>query len=103
MEKMLLLAALLLAVSGPAASASASAAKVAVAGATPHYKPSSRSPEPLDITSNAYGFSRTAPAALEIGASVPEFTLPRAGGGSTSLAARRAQGNVVLIFYRGHW
>ena len=99
MEKMLLLAVLLLAVSSPATAAS----EARLAGATPHYKPSSRSPEPLDITSNAYGFSRTAPAALEIGAGVPEFTLPRVGGGSTSLAARRAQGNVVLIFYRGHW
>ena len=94
MDKMSLLAVLLLAVVGPVTAAS---------GATPHYKPSSRSPEPLDITSNGYGFSRTAPAALEIGARVPEFTLPRAGGGSTSLDVRRAQGNVVLIFYRGHW
>lgn len=71
--------------------------------AAPHYKPSSRSPEALDITTNAYGFSRTAPNALELGQNVTDFVLPRAGGGTTSLADARDQGPVVIIFYRGHW
>ncbi len=69
----------------------------------PRYKPSSRSPQPLDITRNDYGFSRTAPAALEIGDLAPGFVLPRAGGGSVSLQQMRTVGPTVLIFYRGHW
>ena len=69
----------------------------------PRYKPSSRSPEPLDITTNAYGASRNAPAALGVGAQVPDFVVPRAGGGSLSLSAARASGPVAIIFYRGHW
>jgi len=69
----------------------------------PRYKASSRSPEALNILSNAYGGSVSAPDALEIGARVPDFVLPRAGGGEVSLAALRANGPVALIFYRGHW
>ena len=70
---------------------------------TPKYRPSSRSPEPIDITTNSYGFSRTAPDALELGLTAPDFVLPRAGGGSSALAQARAQGPVVIVFYRGHW
>jgi hypothetical protein len=69
----------------------------------PRYKPSSRSPEPMDIRTNAYGASRSAPDALEIGDTAPDFTLPRAGGGALSLADLRGSGPVALIFYRGHW
>lgn len=69
----------------------------------PRYKPSSRSPEALDIRTDAYGASRDAPDALGIGALVPDFTVPRAGGGSIVLSDALAQGPVVLIFYRGHW
>ena len=72
-------------------------------GLVPRYKPSSRSPEPLDITTDAYGASRNAPAALGLGAHVPDFVVPRAGGGSISLSAARADGPVAIIFYRGHW
>jgi hypothetical protein len=68
----------------------------------PSYKPSSRSPQPLDIRTNAYGASRNAPDALGIGARVPDFTVPRAGGGSVSLSDARAKGEVAIIFYRGH-
>jgi hypothetical protein len=71
--------------------------------AVPHYKPSSRSPEALDITTNSYGFSRTAPRALELGVTVGDFVLPRSGGGATSLETARQEGPVVIIFYRGHW
>ncbi len=73
------------------------------AAAVPHYKPSSRSPEPLDITSNAYGFSRNAPDALAIGDRAPDFRVPRAGGGEVRLSEALARGDVVLVFYRGHW
>lgn len=69
----------------------------------PRYKPSSRSPEPMDIRTNAYGASRSAPDALEIGDTAPDFTLPRAGGGTVSLSGARATGPVAIIFYRGHW
>ena len=71
--------------------------------AYPRYKPSSRSPEALDIRSNAYGASRSAPDALGIGDRVPDFSVPRAGGGMVSLSRMLAAGPVALIFYRGHW
>ncbi len=71
--------------------------------AFPRYKPSSRSPEPLDIRTNAYGASRDAPEALRIGDEVPDFVVPRAGGGEVSLAELRDDGPVAIIFYRGHW
>lgn len=73
------------------------------AAAVPHYKPSSRSPAPVDITSNAYGFSRSAPDALAIGDRAPDFQLRRAGGGALRLREHLARGDVVLVFYRGHW
>ncbi len=69
----------------------------------PRYKPSSRAPAPLDIRTNSYGASKNAPDALQIGDFVPDFTLPRAGGGVVSLAETRETGPVALIFYRGHW
>ncbi len=69
----------------------------------PRYKPSSRSPEALDIRTNAYGASRDAPDALRIGDLAPEFSAPKAGGGTVSLAGARTDGPVALIFYRGHW
>ena len=69
----------------------------------PRYKPSARSPAALDIRTNAYGASRSAPHALEIGDSAPDFSAPRSGGGLVSLRRVRQQGPVVIIFYRGHW
>lgn len=71
--------------------------------AVPRYKPSSRSPAPLDIRTNAYGASRFAPGALELGDVAPDFTVPRAGGGTVALSEARRNGPVALIFYRGHW
>ncbi len=69
----------------------------------PMYKPSSRSPAAIDITTNEYGFSRSAPGALGIGDTAPDFTLPRAGGGVVQLSELRNDGPVAIIFYRGHW
>ncbi len=91
-----------------------SAANTGIAGpariepAVPRYKPSSRAPRPMDITTNAYGYSRNAPDALGIGDRAPDFQLPAAAGGNhpggaVELARLRQQGPVVLIFYRGHW
>jgi len=69
----------------------------------PRYKPSGRSPQALDIRTAEYGASSSAPAALSIGDKVPDFSVPRAGGGAVNLAELRAQGLVAIIFYRGHW
>ncbi len=69
----------------------------------PRYKPSARSPEALDIRTNAYGASGSAPGALELGDTVVDFSAPRPGGGLVSLRAARQQGPVAVIFYRGHW
>jgi len=71
--------------------------------AVPRYKPSGRSPAPMDIRDNAYGASRDAPHALRIGDHAPDFSAPRVGGGLVSLREARTRGPVVLIFYRGHW
>lgn len=71
--------------------------------AYPRYKPASRAPEPIDIRTNAYGASRSAPDAVEIGDRAPEFKVQRAGGGTVSLSDALAKGTVALIFYRGHW
>lgn len=69
----------------------------------PRYKPSTGSPQALDIRSNTYGASRDAPDALGIGDVVPNFEVRKVGGGTVSLGTLRKQGSVVLIFYRGHW
>ncbi len=75
----------------------------AISDTFPAYKPSSRSPAPLDIRSNAYGASRDAPDALKIGEVAPDFAAPRAGGGIVNSRILRREGPLVLIFYRGHW
>jgi hypothetical protein len=69
----------------------------------PAYKPASRAPAPMDIRTNAYGASRSAPDALQIGDLAPHFNLPRAGGGAVSIVEKYESGPLVLIFYRGHW
>ena len=75
----------------------------AVAGDPPRYKPSSRSPEPIDLSANVYGGSLLAPAALAIGEKAPDFTLPVSGGGTFQLQSVAVNGPVVIVFYRGHW
>lgn len=69
----------------------------------PLYKPSSRSPEPLDIRKNSYGATRSAPEALGIGEQAPAFKLPKSGGGYFEFSARRNESDLVIVFYRGHW
>ena len=69
----------------------------------PLYKPSSRSSTPLDISSNSYGASTLAPAAIGIGETAPNFSLPMVGGGTFQLNQAKKNGPVVVIFYRGHW
>ncbi len=83
--------------------AALSAIATAAGAEVPLYKPSSNSPEAINILRSDYGGSRSAPNALGIGDRVADFTLPQAGGGSVSLASQRAAGPVVIIFYRGHW
>jgi hypothetical protein len=69
----------------------------------PKYKRYSSEPKPVDITDNNYGFSRSAPDALEIGDTAADFSLARAGGGTVNLTNLRRHGPVAIIFYRGHW
>ncbi len=69
----------------------------------PRYKPSSSSPAPVDITTNAYGAYGAAPEAPEIGDVAQDFTLPLADGGTFDLAEARKAGPVLVMFYRGFW
>lgn len=71
------------------------------AGEPPLYKPSSRSPAAIDISSSEYGARRLAPTALDIGDEVPDFVLPKYPNGTYSLSA--ANKPVAIVFYRGHW
>ena len=79
------------------------AVAMAAEAQVPRYKPSSSSPEPINILRKDYGGSRSAPNALGIGDRMADFTLPQAGGGTVSLASQRAAGPVAVVFYRGHW
>ena len=69
----------------------------------PRYKPSSRSPEPIDIRTNAYGFSQSAPDALKVGEIAPDFEVLSPEQTVISSAELRAEGPLVVVFYRGHW
>lgn len=69
----------------------------------PRYKPSSSSPAPVDITTNAYGAYGAAPDAPKIGDVARDFTLPLADGGTFDLAQARKAGPVLVMFYRGFW
>lgn len=72
-------------------------------GAAPLYKPSSRSEKPIDISSNDYGHHPTAPKALGIGETAPDFLLQASGSGTYSLYNALKTRPVAIIFYRGHW
>jgi peroxiredoxin len=41
--------------------------------------------------------------ALKVGAKAPDFSLPNADGGTTTLSAILAKGPAVVTFYRGGW
>ncbi len=69
----------------------------------PRYKPSGRSPAPIDITLNDYGYSANAPDALEIGDTAPDFRVVMPNGVTLTSQRLRAGGDVVIVFYRGHW
>ena len=69
----------------------------------PRYKPSSRSPEPLDIRTNAYGHSESAPTALGIGDIAPDFQVLSPLEETIDSRGLRAKGPLVIVFYRGHW
>ena len=57
----------------------------------------------MDITLNAYGYSATAPQALEIGDTAPDFRVVTPQGVTLTSQRLRAGGDVVIVFYRGHW
>lgn len=42
-------------------------------------------------------------ASIEIGSSVPDFTLPTLDGEQVRLSERYGEGPVVLVFFRGAW
>lgn len=76
---------------------------VIAVGEVPLYKPSSRAPEPLDIRTNQYGYSSTAPNALAIGDVAPDFEVLTPQETLLSSEKLRADGPLAIIFYRGHW
>ncbi len=57
----------------------------------------------LPITSNEYGANPRAPKAIEVGAVAPDFTLLAADESRVTLSEIAKRGEVVLVFYRGHW
>jgi hypothetical protein len=69
----------------------------------PRFKPGASSPEPMPITSNAYGAYKGAPNAPRLGDIASDFELPLIDGGTFSLAEARASGPVLVMFYRGFW
>ncbi|NKB99190.1 MAG: hypothetical protein GKR90_11955 [Pseudomonadales bacterium] len=76
---------------------------VIAAGEVPLYKPSSRAPEPLDIRTNQYGYSSTAPNALAIGDIAPDFEVLTPQETLLSSQKLRSDGPLAIVFYRGHW
>jgi hypothetical protein len=68
----------------------------------PMYKPSSKSKAPLDISTNEYGAFRFTPDAPKIGDTLANFQLPSTRG-TFDLERARADGPLVLVFYRGDW
>ena len=48
-------------------------------------------------------FLQKDPTERLVGEKAPPFTLPAAFGENISLAGLQEKGNVVLVFYRGHW
>lgn len=75
----------------------------AAPGEPPRFKPSEKSPAPVDITTDDYGAFASAPNAPHVGDVIPDFSLPRARGGQFRLSEELKKGQVLLIFYRGHW
>lgn len=62
-------------------------------------------PSPIDarIEASIARLVAAGPYGLALGTTAPDFTLPDARGQVVSLAARRADGPVVISFYRGDW
>lgn len=87
----------------PDASASGSTYVVPEGPPPPMYKPSSSSAAPMPITDPAYGYSKQAPDAPGLGATLPDFEVALADGGSFALADARRAGPVLIMFYRGFW
>ena len=69
----------------------------------PRYRPSSGSPAPIPITSDAYGAYAAAESAPHLRDTLADFEVPLADGGTFTLKQARAAGPVVVMFYRGFW
>lgn len=57
----------------------------------------------IPLNSNLYGRFHWAQDAPELGDVAPDFTLPLVDGSTFNLAEARADGDVVVVFYRGFW
>lgn len=57
----------------------------------------------LTLQGCGWYFLERDPNEVPRGAEAPAFALPSHLGGQVSLADLRAKGDVVLVFYRGHW
>lgn len=86
-----------------AATSAETEASVPDGPAPPMYKPSSRSTAPMDITDPAYGAYGDAADAPGLGATLPDFEVALADGGTFSLEQARKAGPVLVMFYRGFW
>jgi hypothetical protein len=89
--------------SPPASQQPPTAAAAPDPSAPPMYEPSSKSPAPMPITDPAYGAFSGAPQAPGLGATIPDFEVALADGGTFSLAQARKAGPVLIFFYRGFW
>ena len=80
-------------------------APVDASAAAPTSTPSVEAPPGalIPIARDDYGRYQWAPRAPHIGDLAPDFTLPTVDGGTITLSAARAVGDVVVIFYRGFW
>lgn len=89
--------------SGEPTAASTEAAPQPEGPAPPMYKPSSSSAQPMSIADPAYGAYGATPDAPGMGATLPDFEVALADGGSFSLEQARRAGPVLIMFYRGFW
>jgi len=60
-------------------------------------------PGGMDVMARTFSYIADVAPGLPVGVTAPDFTLPDQHGRPVSLAALRARGPVVAVFYRGAW